>query len=436
MKTYEIKNAIKRIIPKSQFVQSVIVLAGGSALGQGLALLVSPILTRLYTSSDFGVLAVFSSILGVLSVIATLRYEEAISLPKEDSEALNLLILSVGVLLIMAFVSSIFVLFIGDRFISVLNVIELKPYLWLFPFSLVGIGLYQILSYWAVRKADFLVISKTKVSQNLSQVFTQIIIGVLKKGPLGLVIGDLIGRMAGSGMFLRSFIRKDFINIHKSVSFASLKTSARIFWKFPAYNLPNGLLNTISQQIPNFLFASLFNSATAGYYFIAIRVTSAPLSLIGKSVAQVFLQKAAVKYSKGDDLLNLVNNVHKHLLLIIIIPSLILLFFSPVIFQFVFGEEWKQAGEYLQLLMPWIAAMFVLSPTTWIFSIVNKQETMLSFEIVLLISRTISILAGAKISRDPILAVGLFGLVGFVANLFLWRFLLNACKIKEEDNIS
>jgi len=122
--------------------------------------------------------------------------------------------------------------------------------------------------------------------------------------------------------------------------------------------------------------------------------------------------------------------------LIVIIPSIFLFIFSPFLFEFVFGNEWRAAGEYLRYLIPWLAAMFVVSPTTWIFSIVNKQETVLAFEVTLLLFRVLAIFAGARFSDDPVLAIALFGLVGFTANLFMWRLLLNACRTVKDTLIS
>src|SRR3954454_20274925 len=59
----------------------------GGALGQGMIVLVSPLLTRLYTPADFGVFAVFTALVLMLSVVATLRLETAVVLPERDEEA-------------------------------------------------------------------------------------------------------------------------------------------------------------------------------------------------------------------------------------------------------------------------------------------------------------------------------------------------------------
>ncbi|MGQ9623675.1 MAG: lipopolysaccharide biosynthesis protein, partial [Candidatus Caldatribacteriaceae bacterium] len=110
------------ILPRGRFGRSVLLLAGGTALGQAVTVLVSPILTRLYSPEDFGVFGVYASLLGIVAVIASLRYEYAIPLPEEDETAANILALCFGVLLGMTVFSWIIIRGLGQRIIAWANV--------------------------------------------------------------------------------------------------------------------------------------------------------------------------------------------------------------------------------------------------------------------------------------------------------------------------
>ena len=59
-----------------------------------LTVLAAPLLTRLYSSEDFGLLSVYTSLLALIGVISSLRYELAIPLPEDDGEAVNVAVLS------------------------------------------------------------------------------------------------------------------------------------------------------------------------------------------------------------------------------------------------------------------------------------------------------------------------------------------------------
>ncbi|MDP4274087.1 MAG: hypothetical protein Q8907_07400, partial [Bacteroidota bacterium] len=78
----------------SEFFRNIITLFSGNVVAQIIPLLAYPVLTRLYQPSDFGTLALFTSIVGILSVMATGRYELSVILPKRDEDAAGLLVLS------------------------------------------------------------------------------------------------------------------------------------------------------------------------------------------------------------------------------------------------------------------------------------------------------------------------------------------------------
>ena len=79
---------------RSGFLGNTLKLVAGAGIGQALTLIISPILTRLYTPSEFGVYTFFISIVGGAALVATLRYEMAIILQKDEKQAINMASLS------------------------------------------------------------------------------------------------------------------------------------------------------------------------------------------------------------------------------------------------------------------------------------------------------------------------------------------------------
>jgi len=88
--------------PASASARHVLTLMTGTTLAQAIALAISPILTRLYAPEQFGVFALYLSIVALLAIVATGRYELAIVLPESDVDAWHLCALA---LLIAAAVS-------------------------------------------------------------------------------------------------------------------------------------------------------------------------------------------------------------------------------------------------------------------------------------------------------------------------------------------
>ena len=125
---------------KGRFIRNVGILAGGTAFSQLVALLVLPLLTRIYTPEDFTVLATYASILSLMTVIACLRFEIAIPIPKENDSAINLLALSVLSVIGITLLTWLGVFFLDD-WINKLTNHRLDRYLWLVPLGVFIIAL-------------------------------------------------------------------------------------------------------------------------------------------------------------------------------------------------------------------------------------------------------------------------------------------------------
>ena len=85
----------------SEFVGHVAVMMSGKSLAAIIALVAMPIVARLFVPSDFGIAAMFASIVGIISSVASLRYASAIVLPKEEPEATTLMAFSYRVTLLV-----------------------------------------------------------------------------------------------------------------------------------------------------------------------------------------------------------------------------------------------------------------------------------------------------------------------------------------------
>ena len=189
-----IRDLVKKLLPADAFARNASLLAGGTAFAQGLALLAAPILTRLYRAEDFGYLQVYLSVMMFATVAVTLRLEQAIFLPKDEKTAGSILCVS---LILVFLISGLSIFAIWGMHHSSIR-IPLQRYFWFLPLAICGAGIYQCLSIWTLRQQGYLRVSGTKVTQVGSQLAAQISVGVLHSTPLGLLIGDAIGRFSGS----------------------------------------------------------------------------------------------------------------------------------------------------------------------------------------------------------------------------------------------
>lgn len=422
-----IKDTLRRALPKSRFARSVSILAGGTAAGQAITILASPLLTRLYSPEDFGLLAVFVALLGIFGVIASLRYQLAIPLPESDEEAAHVVVLSLIIVAAMSLLATVLVIFFAQPIADVFNIPALASYLWLLPLGLLLSGIYQVFNYWAIRVKAFTPIARTKLTQAIVAVTVKL--GAYTLGPLALLLSQVTGQAVGTTSLGALTIRNRW-GVFKAIRWRDIRAAAKRYVRFPIYSTWGGLFNTAGQQLPPILFAILFSPAAAGIYMIAHRVLAMPMSLIGKAIADVFFSSAAEARRNGN-LAPLVADIHAKLAHIAMPPALILILAGPDLFAFVFGADWRQAGEFARWMSVYLFFNFIASPLSTLNSVMEKQAQALSFQTVLLVSRISALGAGAVLG-DIILAVAFFSFAGAICWFFwlLWILVLSGNRIR------
>ena len=406
------KEQIKKFLPKNPFARSVSVLAGGTAAGQGIIVLASPLLTRLYSPEDFGLLAVYASLLGILGVVASLRYQLAIPLPDKEEEAALVVVLSLLVVLGMSFLTALAVLIFGQYIAEVTNTPTLARYMWLLPLGLLLLGIYQVFYYWAIRTREFTAIARTKLTQSVSMVAVQL--GGYALGPLALLLGQVFGKAAGTTSLGMLAIRNQW-SLFRSVSLQDVFHAAKRYRRFPIFSTWGGVFNAAGAQLPPLLFAAMFSTSAAGIFMLTHRVLAMPMQLIGRAIADVFFSRAAEARREGN-LAPLVANIHEKLAHIAMPLALILILIGPDLFTIVFGSDWRQAGEFARWLSIFLYFQFITSPLSQLVSVLEKQVQGTVFQTALMAAQLTGILIGV-IYNNLILSVALFSIGSAVCYL-------------------
>ncbi len=415
-----IRRTVRATLPRGRFARSVTLLAGGTALGQVITVLVSPILTRLYTPEDFGVFGVYASILGIVTVVASLRYEYAVPLPEDDETAANILALCFALLSGMTTLSWFVIHNLGGQIVTWANVPGLKPYLWLIPLGMLGAGTYQILNYWAVRKRDFSRIARTRLSRGLARAALQVGVGFAHSGPLGLLLGQLAGETAGSTSLGLAAWRKDRAPF-KAVSLQGIRRAGVRYKRFPLFFSCASLLDVLALQVPQILFAAFYGTQVAGWFALSQRVIAAPLNIVVDSVAQVYFGEAA-RMLRDDPkaMRRLFLKLTGRLALTGGLPVAMICTSAPWFFAIVFGPGWEMAGRYVQIMGFMFAVRFTIVPLFHTLNVLERQDLYLLWEIIRLVLVVGSLLAGKALGFSDIPAVVAYSLSMMTAYVVLW----------------
>jgi len=401
-KSYQEDIVIQQLKPKSEFGQNILTLMTGTTIAQAIPLAISPILARIYTPEDFGVYALFVAIVGLMSVMAAFRYEQAILLPKFDKNAINVFMLGVGLVFMVFFASELFIFIFYKEIVSIINNEQIGIWLYFAPVTAMFIAIFNLLVSYSNRTKNYHNIAQATVIKSLVLATGQIAIGFLRIGPTGLIFGQVIAQFFANIKLFKNIVQDK--KLISSVSRLKVYALAKRYNNFPKYNTPHALLGTISESMPVYILTLYFSSELVGYYAFSLMVVLAPLMILSVSISKVYNQKIVEIKSSGNVYLfsfNLIVNLMKKVLL----PYVLFVLYAPEVFVFVFGSNWQESSVIVQILSPWLLLVFIVGTLSYLPSIYNQQKKAMRIEIMNFIIKLIALMIGVYYQNFYLLLV-------------------------------
>jgi len=404
----------------------VLAISGGTAVVQVLGFLLSPIITRLYTPGEFGVLSIYTAIVTILS-LGSFKYERAIPIAEDDTSAINIIALCLLVLTGYTLLISLLFILIGTPILGLLGASELVPYMVLIPIGVFFSGLFLIFMQWALRNKAYKNISKATIFQGIAGNIIKIGLGLIGVGSLGL----LLGRIASTGMGIARLSGTLVTDncLRKNISLERILWNAKRYIRFPLYLSPAIFLVNTGPQLPSLFIASMFGVNIAGFYGFSIGIVMLPVTLIGNSVGQVFYGEAAsIGKNNPLEIKRLAGKMVKNLILIGLVPLGILAWFGPTLFSWVFGSNWYEAGIYARILTLLMLSTLAYYPVSRVFEIFEKQNASLLLNTIQFALIILVFTIGITLKLDSYSTIALYSIAmafSNALNCFMARKVLN-----------
>ncbi|MFD0621039.1 lipopolysaccharide biosynthesis protein [Paenibacillus sp. GCM10027629] len=396
---------------QGSFMKNVLIMLSGTATAQGIGILATPILARLYTPTQYGQLSVYMSLLSLAALFSSIGYERAIPMEKEEEDVPSLLMLCMTITVFLSVVLLAVVILLAPIINKLWNI---NGVILLLPLSFLGYGLYNTLSYWALRTKSYGPLSRTKWVQGIGSLMIQLVSPFIGLGKMGLLLGDIFGRVSGTGTLLTRYLRSK----GGEVSFLpwrgrgyKMLSLARRYRQFPVYVTGGALFNAaVLQSMPLFM-STYYNLHEAGAIAMVDRILGGPLMLLGMSVSQVFYAEAMeLSRTRPRELESLFYQTFRRLCKLGVIPILLIMGVGPFAFQWVFGNEWMDAVKYIPLYAMLYGVNFLFSPLSSILESLRLQKWLFWWNLARFFSFSICILTIVLLKLSAFYAVLLYTL--------------------------
>ena len=400
------------------FARHLLLVMSGTALAQLTTFLFTPILSRMYGPSDFGSFGAYGAVLAVLGTGATLNYTDALMLPQDGQDAAPLLLAAGLSTTFIALGTGLGCALITRPCLALLGLTSLGRGIWFLPLSVLVLGLSLCLNSWCIRQKAFRASSAGQLLRAGVACGAQATAGTARLGGIGLIGAALVAEVSVLVFLGRAALARDAKVFLAAVDWRLLGRSAWRYRAFALYGAPMGVMNALSQGLPVILFTHYYGAAVAGFYVLAVRLLQTPMNFVLVSVRQVLFQKLAEIAARGHDLSEAFQKATGSLAAVVILPSACIFLAAPRVVALVFGESWRETGEYARWLVFWLAPMFCNVPATLTARILRLQRDLFIFDALLLSARLAALWYGG-LNLPPLETIILFSMVGSLLNILL-----------------
>ncbi|HCY2932398.1 TPA: type 8 capsular polysaccharide synthesis protein Cap8K [Staphylococcus aureus] len=362
----------------NKFIGDSFLMILSSGIAQVILIITTPIITRLYSPTEFGEFTIFSNIAMILIPIINARYDLLIVNTKNDRSA--------NILSQISFLISLLILLI------LIPIFAISA--WLYPnfildfifiiIMLFLVSLTNIFTNYLNKERKYKVLSLINVFRAGSMALLQIIFGLLALGSLGLIIGFSLSYIAGITLGYKTF-KKHFniVRDKEETKALFLENKNQL-----VYSTPSILLNSLSFSVVVFFIGILYTNTEVGIYGMVIRVLGIPVTIISLGLSKIFMQQANDYYIEYGNFRNLLLKFSSILVIVSIILYVPLYLFSEELVNILLGHSWVDAITVIKIVIPLFVIRLIVSTVSLSVIVLQKQQLELILQALFLIGTT------------------------------------------------
>lgn len=332
--------------------------------GFGINLLLTPVLSRLFTPDRFGFFSTITAVTSVFVGVSTFRLEILSQRTPDDGEAARLrqlgLVTATAWGLMLTAATAVWILVSGASL------------WWLSAGILVVIASLQLIgSAELTRTRAYRALGMSNFVQGAGTGAVQVLLGWLFGGTGSLLVGFGAARL----IWVRSLRTA-------SESDRGLMTIWRHSRRFAAISGSSALINSLAGQLPILLSTALFGHVQVGFLAMAVRILVAPLGIVSQAAASANIGEVGNLLREGTSAAErVVVRSMRDLFLLGLVPCAAVGGLAIWLVPIVLGPEWRTTGTIMAVLAIGSLAQFVGSPFSQLLNLTGHNRRLLLWDV-------------------------------------------------------
>lgn len=388
MKKLSISNSLKNITKISL----------GTIIGQSIAIVSLPFLTRIYGSEIIGIWATITAISNIVNTVSDFGLMQVVMLEDDDKIENTYSVVSV-LIIFVSMLAAIFTFLycrLGIQY-SIKLSLTVMFFTVLYASTLQQVQLNYIL---LSRNKNYSILVKNPIINQLTAAITSLVLGVVGMKEYGYFIGITFGQLLTLFHMRRSVsYRVKWIGCRK------IRETIVQHSNFVRFQMPVNIAVVSREQLPNLLIGAFFGDSVLGYYSISQKLLNIPITFIGQSMGVVFYQRCAEMKRKNQDIAEFFYRNMKRALKVAIIPMIMLATYGDAAILLFFGTEYSIGGIIVRIIVFRAFFSFVSTATRSIDIILDKQQYAMITCITQTIMMSLSIIISKVVFDNIIISV-------------------------------
>jgi O-antigen/teichoic acid export membrane protein len=361
----------------------------GSALGNALSLLVTPLISRVFGPAVYGEFALITGVASVFVGVSTFRLEVQSLRAADDAEATGLIRLGLiiagawGVALTLAVYLAVALWHVNGYWLTTGILVFLA-------------SLQQLGSAVLTRARRYRSLAAGNFIQGAALGVVQLLLGLVNGGVGALITGFGAARLGWVPALRRSQ--------YEVPGIAALWRENR---RFAALAGSSAFLNSLTTSAPVLLVSVFYSDSTVGQLAIGMRLLVTPLSIIGQSAASANIGEVSRMLRVGDGTAaRLVRHGMRDLLALGLIPCGLAGVLGAWAVPLLLGQAWREAGLLLAAMSAGALAQFVAAPFSQVLNLTGNNRWLLIWDTGRFVATVLSFCVAWAAGMSPVWAVG------------------------------
>lgn len=412
------------------FVRNTLKLSSSSVILMFLPLLVTPILSRLYTPADYGDWGVFSSVLYIVTAFVFLSYENTIVKTNDEKEVPSLITLCLMVLLLVSF--GVFIVFKGGALLGIDFFVTFPSFPLLIPI-IVFSALYTLLSNISNREKNYNAMAATSIVNGISQAVLRILFGVYPIIAYGLIVGNLLAQALATIILiicLSRFIMKYAFN---TVTWKSVKAAAVKYKKFPLFDAPARFIEFAIGNLAIIILAQFWQKEDIGCFSMVTQFVLIPITIIGSAMGNVYYREISENAQNEEALSRATTRVGKINFVLSVLPILFLSLGGDRLFVMFLGGKWDNVAPMSLCMVLFSVPVILSEPLLPIFRTLEKQEIRFKINAINFVLALGMLVLMAVITQNLYLSIIVYSLVYAILRFIMFHNELSLAGLKPQN---